>query len=157
MSSYWLVVISPWVSSLKSATLFPLSSSSSSLHLCLVMRRSPGTCRALAGFLFLPFPARRSLDLTHSPAHTHTTISSEKQQRQVVPGACDASSEPGARTKMAAEGSHPVPCPRTFSDAIREKKQRKKPLLSVTPSSFRGEGEPCRPPGVTSAPAGLHG
>lgn len=127
-SSYWLLATNPRVSSLKSATPLPLSSSSSSLHLCLVMRRSPGTCW-VAGLLFLPFPAGRSLDLAHSPARRHTTGGSETQQHQVVPGACDASSGPAACTEAVAMGSPPIPCPQAFSDASREMKQWKKSAL----------------------------
>jgi len=79
-SSHWLVAINRPACSLKSATLLPLSSS---LPHCLVMRRSPGTRRALAGLCSLPFPARRSLDPTHSPARSHCSPYSSRTLQPV--------------------------------------------------------------------------
>lgn len=160
-ASYWLVAINPRVSSLKSAMMFPFSSSSSSSHLCLVTRRSPGICCSACWVAFPPVPSQKEPWSHAQPrTHTHDHRQQKNQRRRVVPGASDASPEPAAHIKLAAKGSGLIPCPQVFSDAIGERKKwkkiKKKNLLSVIPDSFHRDGQPCSPPGVTYSPTGLH-
>lgn len=157
-ASYWLVAINPRVSSLKSATLFPFSSSSSSLHLCLVTRRSPGICCSACWVAFPPIPSQKEPWSRAQPrTHTH-------DHRQQKPSGVESSLVLVTLPPLHAHSWQPREAdssPALRSSAMRSgrgrnEKKKKKNLLSVIPDSFHQDGQPCSPPGVTSSPTGLH-